>query len=366
MKKFSFFSLILCTLLLFSCTLLQERTIDFSFTISTSLFAREDAPITEPDLQYKIDCELSGAVQEKQEVLLYNDETKANFTFNQVPLGKKIIITVKAYEYISTNDSFTLKYEGSDTVLLNNDKQVQITLETPKTQGSKKTYNIGDLILSDGSVIPYDETRTSFTFENGISPVAVIFRAGEEGSALGVGLKQKAELAWTSSTTLQNINITDIQCTENASKIEGDTDGSDNWEQIYEFFNKQEQSQNKEEGQKIDNYPAFKFAKNYTTDGDTNLKETEYSDNWFLPSIEELITLKQNLTMVNNVLGTLGTSRASKIINSSITTFYWSSSQVQTDAKYAYYYLFYQNGSIAKNDKTIDYTTATVCVVRKF
>lgn len=223
-------------------------------------------------------------------------------------------------------------------------------------------YKVGDLVLTDGSVIAYDENRENFSdvdLETN-KPVAVIFRKGNNGSALGVGLQQSTGLEWAKNeTTGYYIKFTDIICTPkkdgsvsfdvwNSSKTwEGDTDGSDNWIKICTVDNLPSSNQT--------NYPAFNFALTYGTKA--NLTGI-YADNWFLPSIAELVELYINKTKVNKVLNALG--EKAKVIEEK---WYWSSSQCYDN--------YYEAIALKLSDGDVDWypkndNSEYVCVVRAF
>lgn len=230
----------------------------------------------------------------------------------------------------------------------------------------KKTKMVA--VLSDGSVIAYDENRENFNdfdLETKI-PVAVIFRKGNKGSALGVGLQQSTSLAWAKAGTPgYNTNFTTIQCTpkqdgtyswgvwDSSKTWEGDTDGSDNWEQIKAYFS---QSESKTEGQNLTNYPAFNYALTY---GTTATLTGTYADNWFLPSIAELVELYTSKEKVNKVLKALGLK--AQVIKDG---WYWSSSQNYDNYVYALE-LDLSDGTVSGGG-TKDSDIKYVCVVRAF
>ena len=100
--------------------------------------------------------------------------------------------------------------------------------------------------------------------------------------------------------------------------IDGDTDGSDNWNEICKVDLNAEQN--------IDNYPIFKFAKNY---GSTNFFTGYFNTGWFIPSLYELYVIYQNKDIINNSLSLFdGDSLQSKR--------YWTSSEWKYDDSRTY------------------------------
>ena len=115
---------------------------------------------------------------------------------------------------------------------------------------------------------------------------------------LGVGLKHnRSGLVWClSSANAYNINITTIQCPASESpgalNFTGDKNGSDNLVQIEDF-------EGVDDTATATNYPAFYFAKNYSTTA-INLG-TSYADGWYLPSIAELFQIVFSSVKIWNV-----------------------------------------------------------------
>ena len=116
-------------------------------------------------------------------------------------------------------------------------------------------------------------------------------------------------------------NITTIQCSATGSAgaftFTEDKDGSNNLEQIEAFDGVGDTST-------AANYPAFYFAKDYSTTA-TNLG-TDYAGGWYLPSIAELFQIYANGKGANKVFDI---NAASKALggDSFESSNYWSSSQ---------------------------------------
>ena len=220
--------------------------------------------------------------------------------------------------------------------------------------GSKKPSRekaVGDVVFNDGSAMPYaaftalteDEKNAKKT-----SAIALIFYKGTglnsddaEGNAdnttsrtLGVGLKHnRSGLAWClDSANAYSKNITTLQCTPSgnagALTFTGDKNGSDNLEQIGAFDGVDDTST-------AANYPAFGFAKNYSTHA-TNLGEN-YASGWYLPSIAELFQIYACRADTANVFDIDAASSALGGDNFG-TSWYWSSSQYASGGDNVYGY----------------------------
>ena len=185
--------------------------------------------------------------------------------------------------------------------------------------------------------------------------IAVIFKV-DGGKALGVGLKHdKNRLAWCiGSANAFSTNITTIQCPATGSAgnytFTGDTDGSDNLEQIASFLTTAGLENDTTDASK---YPAFYFAKNYKTTA-TNL-EAAYENGWYLPTVAELFDIWKVKTTVDAASSLCGGSQFG--------SYYWSSSQYASNDKGAYKVSFsngYHRYDSPKNSNLY------VCAVRAF
>lgn len=198
--------------------------------------------------------------------------------------------------------------------------------ETSKTVDFKvveteKCFEIGDIILTDGTKVSVNDVET-YTIDENNKPIGVIAStAYGNGVGKAVGLqKSSSALEWApEDTTGYNTVFTNIVCTPSqegsgaalTATFTGDIDGSDNWEYICSID---------PEGTRdpANNYPAFNFALTYGTQA--GLTETDYENGWYVPSVAELCDVYTNKEVVQTSLNaaggfTLGTSH------------YWSSSQ---------------------------------------
>lgn len=282
--------------------------------------------------------------------IIFSYKTNKSAIFEQVEIQKGIQELI--IENIDKNAEF---YDFFITTIdeqkKENKKSARFYLD------NSKCPKIGDIILNDKTIIHYDE-NIEFSQTEKINAVSII--AGFiNGIPLGIGLKQsKSSLIWAKwNSTGNNTNFNEIICTpvsqsdyspsfkywDESKTWIGDTDGSDNWEQICKIDTEQNN---------LLNYPAFDFAINYKNI--TNLSG-ELENGWYLPSIMELFIIYQNKDTLNKILKKLDAPIFEE-------NYYWSSSQ---------YYETYNN-SLTVNffdgyiSHYIKYYDNFVCVVRQF
>ena len=224
--------------------------------------------------------------------------------------------------------------------------------------GKKANPNaVGDIVFNNGRAVAYSESLI-MDEDAKSKAIAVIFYKGSEcnniGSAtriLGIGLKN-TKCSWClDSAKAFNINIQSIQCEVTGSKhpysYSGNKDGSDHWEKI-------ENTNGVDDTATEANYPAFYFAKNYSSIA-TNLGDT-YKDGWYLPTIAELNQMYNNYTNYSKAALLCGGGTPYK-------PSYLSSTQRQADAKDVWY-MSLANGipTNINKDKSIN----DVCCIRQF
>ena len=152
---------------------------------------------------------------------------------------------------------------------------------------------VGDIVFNDGSATPYTAELT-LSDEQKAAAIAVIFKV-DGGKTLGVGLKHnRSGLAWcTDDAKAYNRKINTIQCPARGDAgnltFTGDTDGSDNLEQIASFLITAGLADDTTGKDADKRYPAFYFAKNYKNTA-TNL-EAAYGNGWYLPTVAELFDI---------------------------------------------------------------------------
>ena len=204
---------------------------------------------------------------------------------------------------------------------------------TLKVIESVNSYEVGDIILTDGSKVSVANVET-YTIDENNKPIGVVVMITDiyrVPTPKVIGLQKSAsELMWApSGTTGYSTNFTGIQGTTRS----GDLDGSDNWEEICAVDPEGTQDA-------ATNYPAFNFANTYGTTA--GLTDTDYENGWYVPSIAELSQVYKNKEVIQTSLTkasgfTIGTSG------------YWSSSQSAS-----YYYsaclVYYDEGHVYFSD----------------
>ena len=215
---------------------------------------------------------------------------------------------------------------------------------------------VGDIVFNDGSATPYTAELT-LSDEQKDAAIAVIFKV-DGGKTLGVGLKHKRSggLAWcTKDAKAYNKNIETIQCPASGDAgnltFTGDTDGSDNLEQIASFLTTAGLADDTTDPSK---YPAFYFAKNYKNTA-TNLGAA-YENGWYLPTVAELFDIWKVKATVDAASSLCGGSQFGD-------SYYWSSSQYASYVLTAYFLVF-PNGDWDHYYKNSNYNY--VCAVRAF
>ena len=220
---------------------------------------------------------------------------------------------------------------------------------TLKVIASETSYEVGDIILTDGTKVSVADVST-YTIDETNKPVGVVAMISDVygvPTPKVIGLQKSASsLKWAPSGTIgYNTKFTDIICTPSetgsgaasTATFTGDTEGSDNWDYI---------CSRDPEGtlNAATNYPIFDFANTYGTTA--GLTGTDYETGWYVPSIAELCEVYKNKEVIQTSLDaasgfTLGTS------------YYWSSSQYASSFSYAYQVDVY-NGYVNNGSKNLN------------
>ena len=212
---------------------------------------------------------------------------------------------------------------------------------------------VGDIVFNDGSATPYTAELT-LSDEQKAAAIAVIFKV-DGGKTLGVGLKHNGSgLAWcTSDAKAYNTNIKTIQCPASGAAgnftFTGDTDGSDNLEQIASFLITAGLADDTTGKDADKRYPAFYFAKNYKNTA-TNLGAA-YENGWYLPTVAELFDIWKVKATVDAASSLCGGSQFGN-------SYYRSSSQYASNVNYACLLDFYGGdwyGSISRASTTVTF-----------
>ena len=165
--------------------------------------------------------------------------------------------------------------------------------------GGTNTVHVGDIVLSDGSVVPVEH----YSFGEGIyEPVGVV--VGVSGNkAMMMGLHKSAySMSWAPRDTFgYSYKFEDIQASrfgsvESGYNFSGDLIGRDNWLAVC--------NSDREGVLEPKNYPAFYFAYNYGSD--FNYLNSEFNYGWYLPSISELYGVFENREVLQKSLNVVG------------------------------------------------------------
>ncbi|MBP5603429.1 MAG: InlB B-repeat-containing protein [Treponema sp.] len=210
---------------------------------------------------------------------------------------------------------------------------------TLKAKWATVSYNVGDIIFSDGNSVAYTSELT-LTEAQKQNAIAVIYKVAG-GKAYGVGLAHNRDgLAWCSdSANAYGKNIESIQCKPDDGGSEGnytfnnvtDKDGSNNLTQIAQFLSSEGSGTSDDtEGEgAAERYPAFYFAKNYAEQPGSHVSGTAYKSGWYLPTLAELFDIYKEIATVDAALDKCGGSKFDDEI-------YWSSSQYASYVSNAY------------------------------
>lgn len=186
------------------------------------------------------------------------------------------------------------------------DKTISQITDDVSENITDQQYSVGDIILSDGSMVTANEL-TSLNSDD--PPVAVVAGVKDNGAFFAVGAFRSDEpLQWSDDT---------------------------------------------------DNSPAFDFINGYA-EGHSLMGEM--ASGWYMPSIEELRTLYENRGAVNNALEKIYQLDNNAAVNGLSTTWYWSSTQSESHKDYAWFVHFY-NGYAGECPK--NFTNVNVIAVRE-
>ena len=195
---------------------------------------------------------------------------------------------------------------------------------TLKVVSTEKCFVVGDIILTDGTKVSVANVAT-YTIDESNKPIGVIVSTSYGG---GVGKAIGLQIGNSSKWGGYNTEFTNIVCkpsqtgsgAASTATFTGDTDGSDNWEEICAVD--PEGTQNA-----ATNYPIFNFANTYGTT--VGLTGTGYESGWYVPSIAELCEVYKNKDVIQSSL----TKAGGFTIGTSV---YWSSSQYASGYASAY------------------------------
>ena len=272
----------------------------------------------------------------------------------------------KANQPILNNDGVSLEYEYDYFAVTPQSDGTITTNWFIDASGKLYKYSVGDLLLTDGTFVYYDENHT-FSEDEVSAAVGLVYDLDEDGLPKGIiGLKNSMSYngltTWApQSSTGYNIKFEEIICTPSDTggniTFEGDTDGSDNWDYICEI----DQAGS---AYPATNYPAFNYALNYAETA--GLTHSDYDSGWYMPSAAEMYDISMNLTTINSVL-----TKIKDINSASANTlsgyYFWTSSQA--DAAEVGNSAWYINITATSNPFTSsnkDWDSPSVCCIHKY
>lgn len=217
---------------------------------------------------------------------------------------------------------------------------------TAKPIGPKAAANtVGDIVFKDGTAIAYDADITLTAVQKS-SVIAVIFYIGSDYNnsgdtaerTLGLGMADGNGNIWCqTSAKAYEQKITTIQCSKNGDSYEGDLYGKDNLSQIASFLGADDDTSSAEL------YPAFYFAINYKNQAGSNVTDTDFEDDWYVPSLAELDKAWDSISTYNAVRVLCG-GTAIPLSGA----YYWSSTQ---HSSYDTYAVGISNGDYGEGNK---------------
>lgn len=216
-------------------------------------------------------------------------------------------------------------------------------------------WSIGDVILKDGTRIPYDAERAPFDDSAKENAIAVIIGFDDYGVAIGLGLEFGTKLEWAKKDTVgYTARIPKIFSNlANFNDRYDDLDGTDNWEEICKVDPEGTSNENR-----ANNYPAFNYVLTYSE----KYGYTNYLEGWYLPSIAEfhqIFTFTQ-MSINNEIRNKLDREEFNEDI------YWWTSSQYIYDDNAIALKLKFGSNKFYGADKYKDATDVITCVIRKF
>lgn len=128
-----------------------------------------------------------------------------------------------------SSDESSLRHD--EVLVESEDYMVKESAES-KNDFVSAQYEIGDIILADGSVV---KEADFIIVDSSNVPIAVIAGFQEDGTALGIGVhRSDMPLQWASDDSAgYATNFTNTVCKQKSDfDFSGDKDGSDNWDAI--------------------------------------------------------------------------------------------------------------------------------------
>ena len=349
-------------------------------------------PLPEIDDYYTIKVFFDGILQYRFGYFrIYNVPTFTNFTIPAVSISKsgKTVTAKIEGNYFNTPDTdfsnfnvtcsedLSIVSQSSFTKYYDSDEILFVSFQIPETVGEYEitvSYGknsisstliavpaccVGDVLLDDGTVIPYNKDNLNFSDIQKQKAVGVLCGVTEYGVPIGyIGLynssagNNSGRYEWTTHKISDNfISLDEISCCLGAEGPVGNLIGKDNWQYICS-----RDAVGSTDAAKY--YPAFNYANNYASAFHLSGK---YSDGWYIPSYEELFYIYCNKDILNLVINKLG----GIVLDNSD---YWSSSQYSDSCNDAWYVNFNGENTDYYDDNTSFYkgNAKNICVIRPF
>ncbi len=243
--------------------------------------------------------------------------TASGFTSTEATFNNVTIVS----DTLATAEIICPDVAGTTNVIVSyGESRATTTLKVIESVAS--SYEVGDIILTDGTKVSVNDVETYTNDENNkpIGVVAMISDVYGVSTTKVIGLQSASDLMWApEDTTGWRTMFTNIVSTPSETSnyyealtvtFTGDTEGSDNWAEICAVD---------PEGtaDAATNYPAFYFANTYGTTAE--LTGTDYEKGWYVPSITELCEVYKNKDVIQTSL--------TKASGFTFESWYWSSSQ---------------------------------------
>lgn len=255
-----------------------------------------------------------------------------------------------SYSQPASSDESILK---PDEVRAESNNSTEKEPEENRNSAPISQFEIGDIILADGSVTREDDLTA---IDNSNVPIAVIAGFHEDGTAFGIGVhRSDTPLQWAADDSVGYVtNFTENVCIQESDFVfSGDVYGSDNWAVICA-------GDSKDTADSATNYPAFHFVNTYA---ETYKLTGAYTSGWYMPSIAELCDIYQSRETVNDSLQHIYSLDECAAMNGLETNWYWSSSQASSEDDYVWF-VHYFNGYAGECPK--NFTNVHALVVREF
>lgn len=219
-------------------------------------------------------------------------------------------------DWTSSEKDSTNAFFLSSSTLGSNKKGISANIRPVINFISKDKIDVGAVFCDVGNILYSDKKCYLEGFASGKTPIGVVF---DSQNRKAIALEKPSLLKWA----VKEVNIPGIPDIEGTSQAAQDFNGKANTAAIKAYDSS------------FSNFPAAKYAYNYTTTG-TNVGD------WYLPALGELYKVYQNQYAINKALLSLGKSKLSNGRE------YWSSSE-SNDGMSAYYYawqLSFHDGEI--------------------